>query len=114
MEDEDEVPSTATLVTASKRMLEELSQRDMALPDELLRVQDLLESIEHNSQRISTALLENRRRKKPSDYSKSVLPELLREQEQYLQEVREKAPATVGLSGSNSGLTVVAWVCRVS
>jgi hypothetical protein len=88
MEDADEVPSTATLVTASKRMLEELSQRDMALPDELLRVQDLLESIEHNSQRISTALLENRRRKKPSDYSKSVLPELLREQEQYLQEVR--------------------------
>lgn len=87
MEDAEEVPSTATLVTASKKLLDELAKRDMALPDELARVQELLECIENNSKRIAAALLENRR-KQPSDCSMSVLPLLVREQENYLQQVR--------------------------
>lgn len=103
--DDEALPSTATLVAASKRMLEELANRKLPLPAELQRVQDLLDMIESNSQRISLALLENRRRKAPSDHSKSLLPELLREQEQYLQQVRRRTC----LSGPSDAVVAAVW-----
>ncbi|TYZ62950.1 hypothetical protein PybrP1_003330 [[Pythium] brassicae (nom. inval.)] len=70
----------------SRTLLRELQRsNNSAAPEEMLAVQDLLECIDRNAEQIALALVTSRRRKTTD--ALGAVASLLREQDQYLQQV---------------------------
>lgn len=91
---------------ASNTLLRELQKSgDGAAPEELLAAQDLLECIDRNAEQIAQALTASRRRKATDTLG--AVASLLREQDQYFQQVR----SVVWSSGSVLRYCMRMYVC---
>lgn len=76
-------------VEACKTLMKELERGGKTVPEELVQVQDLLECIDKNAERIAGTLAESRRRRRNAgDDSLGAIAGLFREQEQFFQQVR--------------------------
>lgn len=74
-------------IDGSRTLLRELEKAGTAPPEELAKVQDLLECLDRNAEQIASALAGSRRRK--STDALGAVASLLREQDQYFQQVRQ-------------------------
>jgi hypothetical protein len=81
-------PASNGLVDACKTLMKELERNGTTAPEELMQAQDLLETIDRNAERIAAALAESRRRRKTGDEGLGAIAGLLREQDQFFQQVR--------------------------
>ena len=73
-------------VTGSRTVMNALLLRGDVVPDEMKRVQDLVECLNNNAQKIATALAANRRRG-ASVAGADTTAQLLKEQKQFISQV---------------------------
>ncbi|RLN02541.1 hypothetical protein BBJ28_00014299 [Nothophytophthora sp. Chile5] len=74
-------------VSGSKTLLSALILSGKYVPEEMQRVQELVECLDNNAKRITKALVANRRR--PADSAGAdITAQLLKEQKQYISQVR--------------------------
>ena len=74
-------------VTGSRTVMNALLSRGDVVPDEIQRVQDLVECVDKNAQKIAAALAANRRRG-ASITGADTTAQLLKEQKQFIAQVR--------------------------
>ncbi|OWZ14609.1 hypothetical protein PHMEG_00011882 [Phytophthora megakarya] len=76
---------SAKFISGAKALLKQLQMQQMEVPDELLRVQELVECVDNNAQKIAAALVTSRRPK--TNVGSETTAELLREQRAYISQV---------------------------
>ncbi|RLN48894.1 hypothetical protein BBJ28_00016443 [Nothophytophthora sp. Chile5] len=82
-----EVSECEKYVSGSKKLLNALMERGSHVPEEVQRVQELVECLNNNAQKITKALVASRRR--PADSAGAdITAQLLKEQKQYISQVR--------------------------
>ncbi|KAI9914539.1 hypothetical protein PsorP6_007849 [Peronosclerospora sorghi] len=86
MSDTDAGPGK--FVTGSRTMLNAFLSRGGIVPDEVQRVQELLECMDNNAQKIAAALAENRRRG-VNITGADTTAQLLKEQKEFVKEIAE-------------------------
>ena len=76
-------------VTGSRTVLNALLRRGDAVPDEVQRVQELVECVDNNAQKIAAALVANRRGRGVRTTGVDTTAQLLKEQKQFISQVSE-------------------------
>ncbi|KAF4031584.1 hypothetical protein GN244_ATG16574 [Phytophthora infestans] len=84
MEDAD----PAKYITGAQALLNQLKVQKAEVPDEISRVQDLVECLDNNAQKIAAALAANRRRG-ASITGADTTAQLLKEQKEFIMKIAE-------------------------
>ncbi|KAH7474406.1 hypothetical protein PRIC1_013469 [Phytophthora ramorum] len=80
--------ATERFVSGSRTLLNALLLRGDTVPDEMQRVQELVECVDNNAQKIAAALAANRRRG-ASATGADTTAQLLKEQKQFISQIVE-------------------------
>uniref|UniRef100_A0AAV1T3X9 Uncharacterized protein n=1 Tax=Peronospora matthiolae TaxID=2874970 RepID=A0AAV1T3X9_9STRA len=76
-------------VTGSRTVLTALLRRGDAVPDEVQRVQELVECVDNNAQKIAAALVANRRGRGVRTTGVDTTAQLLKEQKRFIAQIAE-------------------------
>ncbi|KAL3671395.1 hypothetical protein V7S43_003321 [Phytophthora oleae] len=82
----DKVAGPEQFVTGSRTLLNELMRRGDVVPDEMQRVQELVECVDNNAQKIAAALAANRRRG-ATITGADTTAQLLKEQKEFIAQI---------------------------
>ena len=82
-------------VTGSRTVLNALLRRGDAVPDEVQRVQELIECVDNNAKKIAAALVANRRGRGVRPTGVDTTAQLLKEQKQFIPQVSRFWPFVI-------------------